>query len=187
MNEKYKQIVDSLTSLERLPYFLKITVRSLIGYVEDPIAHVCQKLLTEKISVVFINNGISIFKSDPSIIIPFQSMTKHELEILKSLLAESDKSGDLCISELRGGSACITLMLAPENLIFCRQRNVLVAVREILTPLKTQFKIDIVNIVIQRLLCGTKIPYLEFKHFCQHSQKDGATPSSVGSSDEKRV
>ena len=161
--QAYKDLIEMFTTKARITQIIYTLIDSMINYVEDPIAHIMIKFLKEKISIVFINEGISLFKSDPTIILPFKQMTHKEIEILKTLLVESTNANEVFMSEQRGGSCSVTVALPAHELIAVRHSLLLSAIRDLLQPLNTKFKIDVVNVVLQRLICSAKISPAEIR------------------------
>lgn len=159
----YDEFVSTITEDSRICQILHILISSMVNYVEDPIAHVAIKFLKEKINIVFLHQGVSLFKSDPTIIIPFKKMTNLELEILKKILSKAFEENNLFMCEQRGGSCSITIARPSHTLDIVRPSIVLRAVRKLLLPLNDKFKIDVVNIVLQRLICSSKISLFEIE------------------------
>ena len=162
-NEAYDNFVALITHEDRIQSVLNYLIMSTMHYVEDPIAYVCMKFLKEKISIMFAHQGVSIFKSDSSIIIPFNKMKHKEIHALKSLLQMSSKNNIIFLNEQRGGSNSITIAQEKQQLRIVRPSIILRAVRELLKPLNEKFKVDVVNVVLQRLICSAKISSLEIE------------------------
>lgn len=171
MDITYENFVEALTHDARLPEILNILINSMVHYVEDPIAHVTMKFLKEKITIVFLHQGVSLFKSDPTIIMPFKKLQGNELDMLKQLLSQAADQNKIFMCEQRGGSCSITIVKPAHTLITVRPSKILRAIRQLLLPLNKQFKVDVVNVVLQRLVCSAKIPPLEIEASRKESEQ----------------
>lgn len=161
--DPYTLFINSITHHTRISQIFHTLITAMVSYVEDPITHVATKFLKEKITVVFLHEGVSLFKSDPTIIIPFKKMTKVELDTLKRLLFQAHEYNSLFMCEQRGGSCSITISRPSCKQSTIRPSIVLRAIRKLLLPLNDKFKIDVVNVVLQRLICSAKISHFEIE------------------------
>lgn len=156
-SDPYDTFVNLLISCNRLKRILHFLIQQAHGFVEDPIAHVTLRFLSEPIQISLFFGGCALFKSDPTIILPFRVMKSEELDALCKLLQDAETKNTLFMCEQRGGANSVILTRPQHKCIKARQGNVLAVVNHLMKPMKTHFGIDVANVVIQRLLSSSKV------------------------------
>ena len=100
----YCQLVDCLFRPDRLETVLHIMILSVNAIHANALLHVCSKALRHAVAFGFTETGIVPFKESPDIIIPYEFMSKDQLEIAMQECKRIEKSClFVCSTKMRTG------------------------------------------------------------------------------------
>ena len=112
--ELYLKFIRQICQPPRVESLLKGLILEAHTHTKDPIAYVALKFLQEPLTISLIDRNLCLFKSDPTVSVPFNALFDHELELLRKIIECALEDDCLIVREQRGGAHCL-LVLVPLN------------------------------------------------------------------------
>lgn len=161
LQEDYTAFVQSIFQTPRVASLVQSLIIQATGHAKDPVAYVCVKLLSEPISISVVNGGLSMFKSDPTLIVPLVKLQKRELTLLRSMVKSALEDQCVVVREQRGGAQSLSILRPMNSQIKAPPAVILASVHHILRDFPSDA--DIINVVMQRLSCSTCVMAEDFR------------------------
>lgn len=145
----YLQFIHQLCKAPRIESLLKGLILEAQTYTKDPIAYVALKFLQEPLTISLIDRNICLFKSDPTISVPLNTLRKDELKLLRKMIHTARQDDCMIVREQRGGAHCLLVLvpMASQEKIQCSV--LLAAVLRMLRDISSEN--HVASVVMQRL------------------------------------
>lgn len=157
-------VFDCFFAKEHLQKTLFDLITHNAPHTEDAIFVITHKILTENLSLAIDNHGVSFFRSDPALTLPFDNMTKSQLSSLRMLVLDARlRKKHVQAFEQCGGGLTVNFLRNKINVYYVDKCETLCALLRIMQHNEKNYNVQIMNVVLQRLLGSTILPATESK------------------------
>jgi len=127
----------------------------------DPLTRLCIMCIQEPIWFSLTEKGLSPFRSDPTIIIPYDVMCRSQLIAIEDICSAMQKTETYGTSAQMGGGVYVYMSQRGTDEVYIDCVHVLFSVTMLLRSSSSgsyAFKRDLSNVVLQRVLSSVTIP-----------------------------
>jgi len=127
----------------------------------DPLTRLCIMCIQEPIWFSLTEKGLAPFRSDPTIIIPYDAMCRSQLEAIEYICSCMQKTDTYGTSAQMGGGVYVYISQCDTDEVYIDCVQVLFSITMILRNSSSgsyAFKRDLSNVVLQRVLSSVTIP-----------------------------